>query len=107
MGSGLDLGELRDGLGWILIVERGAKTVVVWVRLGTKMEVVLLGVEALVWVRRKKKKRAGFQWGRRRRMGAGCSGFTRSLLDDQKAKEEKKAGGFYQGLDAARHAEGF
>ena len=36
-------------MGWILIVERGTEMVVVWVRLGTKMEVVLLGVEALVW----------------------------------------------------------
>ena len=67
-----------------------AEMVVVWVRLGTEMEVVLLDVEALVWVKRKRKKRTGFQWGRRRRMGAGCSGFSRSLLNDKRRGRRRR-----------------
>ena len=70
LGSVLVQVELRGGFKGILVVEWGAEVLVLWVDLGTKMEVVLLGGSALVWVKKKRRKKAEFCKGSE---GVGCS----------------------------------
>ena len=47
----------------------GAVKLVFWVDLGAEMEVILLGVGALVWMEKKRKKRAEFSMGKEKRNG--------------------------------------
>ena len=50
-----------------------------WVDLGEEMEVICWVLEADFRWKGRRRKVAEFQWGRRRRMGAGGSGFSHSL----------------------------
>ena len=50
-----------------------------WVDLGEEKEVICWVLEADFRWKGRRRKVAEFQWGRRRRMGAGGSGFSRSL----------------------------
>ena len=52
-----------------MVVEWGAVKLVFWVDLGAEMEVILLGVGALVWMEKKRKKRAEFSVGKKERNG--------------------------------------
>ena len=58
LGSRLVQVELRGGFRGVLAVEWWAEVVVVWSRLGGELGVVLLRMEALVQVERKRRKRA-------------------------------------------------
>ena len=50
-------------------MEWGAMKLVFWVDLGAEMEVILLDVSALVWMEKKRKKRAEFSVGKKERNG--------------------------------------
>ena len=94
MGSAGEMGELRGSFRVVLDAEWRAVVVVVWVRLGEELGEIFWVVGGLVSVEWKRKKRLGFSVEEGGDLDAGCSGFSHSLSDDEKAKEEKKAGGF-------------
>ena len=70
--------------------------VVVWVRLGRKLEGFYWVERVLVWMKKKRKRNADLQWKEGGDLGAGRSGFSYSLLGDPKAEEEVKVRGFKQ-----------
>ena len=50
-------------------MEWGAVKLIFWVDLGAEMEVILLGVGALVWMEKKRMKRTEFSLGKKERNG--------------------------------------
>ena len=97
MGSAGEMGELGGGCRVDLGAEWRAIMVVVWVDLGRKLRGFYWELGALVWMKKKKKKDAEFQWKREGVLGGSELWIALSLLDDQKALKEEEAGGFIRG----------